>query len=123
MDLFGLVSPVWETSRSPLHIRVSSPSMNLEVELVLSEALIATDIPCRPIMTIRRTSHAGSLTYCCHLSQGQIGTHWMIRMIVAESSDPKDCHAESAYPVFLRMSYFTAGCIDSWGRVNPKDKL
>ena len=75
--------------------------MNLEFELVLSEALIATDIPCRPIMTIRRTSHAGSLTHCCHLSQGEIGTHEKTRMTVAGSSDPKDCHAESAYAVLL----------------------
>ena len=43
-------------------------SREFELELVLSEALIAIDIPYRPIMTIRQTSHAGSLIYCRHLS-------------------------------------------------------
>ena len=43
-------------------------SGEFELELVLSEALIAIDIPYRPIMTIRQTSHAGSLIYCRHLS-------------------------------------------------------
>lgn len=122
VDLSDSVSQLWVTGRIPLHIRACSPSMDLSYKLVLSEALIATDIhTCGPIMTIGQTSHAGPLAHCCHLSQGQIGIHEMIHITVAGSSGSKYCDAESASPVLLPrlwMPYFTADCINSWVKLH-----